>query len=138
MAWARLFYPYGPGEHPSRLCSSLIRRFRQGEAVTLNTPFSIKDYLHIDDVGRALLRITETVHDGPINIGAGRGYSVLFIAQILAQMMGRPDLAQPSDHPTADLLFHVVADNSRLRALGWSPQVELEAGLRGLIDALPS
>ncbi len=138
LAWARLFYLYGPGEPPSKLCTSLIRRFRCGEPVTLMTPFSVKDYIHVDEVGRALLHIAERGYDGPINVGTGTGSSVLLIAQTIAATLGCPELVQPSERPSADPLFHVVADISRLRALGWSPQVGLEAGVRGLIETSAS
>jgi len=135
LAWARLFYPYGPGEHPSRLASSLIARLRRSEPVVLNTPFSIKDYIYVDDVASALLRLLERRFHGVINLGTGQGVSVLTLAQTIAEIMGRPELVRWADPPAADSLYHVVADSSRLRSLGWFPQVGLEAGLRRLIDA---
>ena len=36
--WARVFYPYGPGEHPSRLCSSIIQKLSRDEKIVLKTP----------------------------------------------------------------------------------------------------
>ncbi|MEJ0088288.1 MAG: NAD-dependent epimerase/dehydratase family protein [Limisphaerales bacterium] len=36
--WGRVFYPYGVGEHPARLCSSLIQKLQRGETLTLKTP----------------------------------------------------------------------------------------------------
>ena len=30
-SWARVFYPYGPGEHPARLASSAIDQIRRGK-----------------------------------------------------------------------------------------------------------
>ena len=136
LVWARLFYPYGPGEHPSRLCSSLVRRLRSGERVTLKTPQSTKDYLHIDDVARALLTLASQGASGAVNIGTGTGTTVLELAQRIGRLLGRPDLVGWEDPPAPDPLHHVVADASRLRSLGWSPQVELEDGLRGLIRTL--
>ena len=136
LIWARLFYPYGSGEHPSRLCSSLIRRLRSGERVTLRTPHSTKDYIHIDDVGRALLTLASQGSSQAVNIGTGTGTTVLELAQRIAGLLGRPDLVGWEEPPAPDPLHHVVADATRLRSMGWSPQVELEAGLRGLIRTL--
>lgn len=136
LVWARLFYPYGPGEHPSRLCSSLVQRLRAGEAITLRTPHSTKDYIHIDDVGRALLTLASQRSSQTVNIGTGTGTSVLGLAQRIAGIVGRPDLVGWDDPPAPDPLHHVVADASRLRSLGWLPQVELEEGLRGLIRTM--
>lgn len=136
LVWARLFYPYGPGEHPSRLCSSLVRRLRSGERIILKTPHSTKDYIHIDDVGRALLTLVSQGASQTVNIGTGSGTTVLELAQRIAGLVGRTDLVGWDDPPAPDPLHHVVADASRLRSMGWSPQVELEEGLRGLIRTL--
>lgn len=136
LIWGRLFYPYGPGEHPSRLCSSLIRRLRSGEQITLKTPHSTKDYIHIDDVGRALLMLATQDRSMAVNIGTGTGTTVLELAQRIARLLGRTDLIGCANPPAHDPLHHVVADVSRLRSLGWSPQVALEDGLQGLIRTL--
>ena len=135
LAWARLFYPYGPGEHPSRLCSSLIHKLQAGESIQLRTPLSTKDYLYIDDVAAALLRVVEAGYHGPINVGSGDGVTVLSLAQRIATQLGRPELVQAAEVTQPDPYYHVVADISRLRALGWFPQVGLEEGLRRLINA---
>ncbi|HAB15398.1 MAG TPA: NAD(P)-dependent oxidoreductase [Verrucomicrobiota bacterium] len=138
LAWVRLFYPYGEHEHPQRLCSSLVRQFRQGERVTLRTPLSVKDYIHVDDVARGLVRIAESQYSGAINLGSGEGTTIQNLAQTIARLMGRTELLNPPDSSVSDPLFHVVADTSRLQRLGFFPQVPLEVGLRRLIDGRPS
>ncbi len=135
LAWARIFYPYGEGEHPARLASSLISRLSHGESVVLKTPGSVKDYIHADDVATALLALLERGFNGPINIGTGEGVAVETIARNLAGMLGHPELVEVPAHPVADPLDFVVADAGRLHSLGWRPQVTLAAGLRRLVQA---
>lgn len=135
LAWARIFYPYGEGEHPARLASSLITKLHRGEAVALKTPQSTKDYIHVDDVASALLAVVERQFDGPINIGTGVGVTVEAIARELGRLLRRPELIQVPETPPADPLDYVVADATRLRSLGWRPQVALAAGLRRLVEA---
>ena len=53
-----------------------------------------------------------------------------------AQMLGKPSLVQRAVPELPDPLGYVVADNSRLRGLGWRPHYDLERGLKTLIDAL--
>ncbi len=137
LAWARVFYPYGEGEHPARLASSLAAKFRAGEAVTLKTPGSVKDYIHADDVASALLAVSACGFDGPVNIGTGEGVAVGSIARQVAELVGRPDLVRMPEAPVTDPLDFVVADAGRLRSLGWRPQVTLVSGLRRLVDAAP-
>jgi len=136
LAWARLFFPYGPGEHPNRLSSALVRQLRQAESVGLKTPASIKDYIHIDDVARALLKVIESRFEGVINIGVGEGVAVREIAGTIARILAKPGLvseaspSQPDDYP------FVVADVKKLESLGWRPQYDLANGLKTLVDSL--
>jgi nucleoside-diphosphate-sugar epimerase len=135
LAWARVFQPYGVGEHPDRLCSTVIRRLTAGERVTLDTPGAVRDWIHVEDVAAALLCLAEARAVGVINVGSGVGRTVGSIALVIARLLGRPELViatPPGPEPPGAL----VADPTRLRGLGWAPRVELEAGLSALIEQL--
>jgi nucleoside-diphosphate-sugar epimerase len=133
--WGRVFYPYGVGEHPARLCSSLIQKFRRGEKLVLKTPHSTKDYIYIDDLAAAILLTVETKFQGTINWGTGAGLSVRQIADAVAAMLGRPELVAEVSPPEIDPLGYVVADNARLKTLGWQQQFSLERGLGSLMQS---
>jgi nucleoside-diphosphate-sugar epimerase len=132
--WGRVFYPYGPGEHPARLCSSIIEKLRRNETVLLKTPDSTKDYIYIDDLAAAILLTVEKQFTGAINWGTGEGTTVREIAGALGDMLGRPELVQEQTPATPDPLGFVVADATRLVNLGWRPRVSLYAGLRRLSE----
>jgi len=135
LAWARIFYPYGPGEHPARLASSLLSRIRSGQPLLLKTPHSTKDYIHEDDVASALLTIARSRFEGAVNVGTGDGVTVEQFARLLAGWAGRPDLVMLPSDPARDPLDHVVADAGRLRSLGWKPCVPLVDGLRRFVES---
>jgi len=133
--WGRVFYPYGPREHPSRLCSSIIEKLRRNEKIVLKTPKSTKDYIYIEDLAEALLTVLDKQYRGTINLGTGIGVSVGEIAQALGAMMGKPQLIEEANPPQVDPLGYVVADVSRLRGLGWKPAHDLPQGLQKLLAA---
>lgn len=133
-AWARIFHPYGVGEHRDRLCSTLIRRIRAGEVLVLRTPHAIKDYLHVTDVASALLAISTRQMLGPVNVGSGNGISVGNLARQLGSMLGSADCVRFAPDAVSDPEDCVVADTGRLRSIGWEPEVSLESGLLGLIQ----
>ena len=135
-AWTRVFYPYGPREHPSRLCSSIIQKLSRGEKIVLKTPDSTKDYIYIEDLAEALLTVVEKKFNGTINLGTGVGVSVKQIAQTLETILGRRGLVEEASPPQTDPLGFVVADAGRLKALGWRQQVTMEEGLRKLHDSI--
>ena len=133
--WGRVFYPYGVGEHPARLCSSLIQKLRRGEKLVLTTPHSRKDYIYIEDLAAAILLTVERKFTGTINWGTGSAVSVREIANLVATMLGHPELVHNQNPPTCDLFPFVVADTAKLEALGWKPAWVLTHGLRELICA---
>ena len=133
--WARVFYPYGPGEHPSRLCSAIIQKLLRGETITLKTPLSTKDYIYIDDLAAALFAVIEKHFEGTINFGTGMGTTVQTIAQIIGRLMQKSELVEKALHPDPDPFPYVIADAARIKSLGWKPGVSLEEGLQRLLNA---
>ena len=133
--WSRIFYVYGPGEDPTRLCSSLIRRFRGNEPLILKTPNSTKDYVYIEDVADALLLLLETKFPGAVNIGTGIGVTILELAEMVATLLGKTGLVQTAAKVESDPLGYVVADATRLRSLGWKPRYDLKQGIKAMIAA---
>lgn len=136
LAWARIFYPYGEGEHPGRLPSSVIRQLREGKKIQLRTPHSVKDYIHVQDVSSALLTLINQQFSGSINIGTGQGVRVGTLVQKLANLLGRGNALETPSDLSHDPLDDVVADNSRLQSLGWAQEVGLDNGLQRMIENL--
>ncbi len=134
--WGRVFYPYGPGEHPSRLCSSILQKLKGGEKVLLKTPASAKDYIYIEDLAQAILTIIEKRFLGPINLGTGVATSVREIAGRLGTFLAKPELIEEADPPAVDPFPLVLADASRLKSLGWKPAWTLDQALQAMISAI--
>ena len=134
LCWGRVFYPYGPGEHPARLCSALAQKLIRGERVVLKTPDSTKDYIFIDDLAAALLAVVEHEFSGAVNLGTGLGVTVRCVAETIEEILGRSGLIGIAEAAQPDPLAHVVADISRLCGLGWSPRVSLRQGLSQLVQ----
>jgi nucleoside-diphosphate-sugar epimerase len=132
--WGRVFYPYGPGEHPSRLCSAIIQKLMRGEKITLKTPKSTKDYIYIDDLAAALLSVVEKRFEGNVNLGTGTGTPVRRVAEILGRLTGKSELIEEASQPVLDPFPYVVAETGRIRSLGWKPMVTIEEGLQRLLN----
>jgi nucleoside-diphosphate-sugar epimerase len=135
-AWGRIFFLYGPHEHPDRLVASVIRSLLAGEPARTSHGNQVRDYLHAADVAEAFVTLLESDLVGPINIASGQGVTLKEIVQRLGALVGRPDLlrlgavpAAPTDVPL------VVADTTRLNTiLGWRPRIDLDSGLTRTID----
>lgn len=135
--WFRIFYPYGPGEHPQRLTSYLIRQLASGQPVILRTPNSVKDYVYIDDLAEAICVSLEQRLRGPVNVGSGTGVQIRALAEQIARKLEVSEsLIAEAAVPQEDPWPVQVADMNRLSALGWQPRTNLDEGLRRLAERL--
>lgn len=130
VAEARLFFCYGEGEPKGRLVPDLIGGIRRNEPVDCTDGKQRRDYLHAEDVGRALALICGSDVAGAVNVASGTSIGVADLVAEIAQQMGRPDLprlgaiVRPAEDPD-----DIVADVSRLASLGFRPKLELRAGV---------
>jgi GDP-4-dehydro-6-deoxy-D-mannose reductase len=97
---------------------------------------SVRDILDIRDAVRAIWLLAERGIPGEAyNICSGKGYR---IAQVLEQLISlakvKIDVRRSSDklRPLDESVY--IGDNSKLRGLGWKPQIPLEQTLRDTLD----
>jgi nucleoside-diphosphate-sugar epimerase len=128
LIWARIFYPYGPEEHPDRLISFLIRNAMLGKESPLKHPSALRDYIHVQDIARAFLLLAETGKPGIFNIGTGEGVCLSALRSLVDCSFGT-GLCQPEGDGSWAVTDAVVADISRISELGWKPRFVIKEGL---------
>jgi nucleoside-diphosphate-sugar epimerase len=130
-AWIRLFYLYGPGEHPQRLIPRVISAVERGVPIELHGPEHIRDYLHVDDMAAAIGAVAACDLSGFVNVGSGVPVSVRRVVEVIAQASGRPAVIRQTGPPSvADPPFLCANVDLLKRATGWVPSMTLEEGLR--------
>lgn len=134
-AWARIFFVYGPGEHPQRLVASAIRSILRGDTAICRYGGHVRDYLHVDDVASALAALVAGDLEGPVNVASGEPVPLRDLVGRIGEHLGRPDLVAAGGRETSpDEPPVIVADVRRLRRdLGWEPRFTLESGLADAI-----
>lgn len=134
VAWARLFFLYGPDEHPARLVPSVARALLAGVPAPCTAGTQERDFLHADDAAAALVALARGDLVGPVNVGSGEAVAVREVVAAVAAACGRPDLIRFGARPLPALdPPRLVADVRRLRELGWRPRVGLADGLAGTV-----
>lgn len=136
-AWARLFFPYGPGEPAERLIPAVIRSLLQGEPVDCTHGGQIRDFIYVDDVAAALIALLDSDAQGAFNIGTGTGMSLQDVIATITARLGRADLVRfGARQPPPGDPQRVVADIGRLKQqTGWQPAYSIDAGIDATIAA---
>jgi len=129
-----LLFPYGPFESPERLIPSVTLSVLAGEEARTTPGKQVRDFIHVEDCGSALAALLDSDVEGDVEIGTGRGTPVAQVAQMIARLLGREELLRVGAIPSDDE-SRVVADTTRLReTVGFTPQWEIEDGLRETVD----
>lgn len=128
LIWARIFYPYGSGEHPDRLISFLIRNALSEKESSLKQPNAVRDYIHVQDIARAVLLLAEKADPGIFNIGSGEGVRLSSLRTLVDSAFGT-GRNQAEYQELETVPDNVVADISRISALGWHPRFDIKGGL---------
>ena len=86
---------------------------------------AIRDYIHVADLADAHIRALEHLRQGgasdAVNLGTGRGHSVLEVIETARRITGLP-IRTRIDGPRSGDPARLVADPSRAQALlGWQP-----------------
>ena len=135
---------YGPNDNYdpelSHVLPGLIRKFH--DAKTRNAPTltcwgsgtPLREFLYVDDLARACLFLMDHYSDEQfINVGYGSDVTIRALAQTIKQIVGyRGEILWDKSKP--DGTPRKLLDSSRLLALGWRPQTDLESGIRLAYD----
>ncbi|MFG1466447.1 NAD(P)-dependent oxidoreductase [Xanthobacter sp. DSM 24535] len=130
--WLRLFSTYGPGDKPDWLIPSMIEEMMDGSRPRTTLGTQRWDYLFIDDVARGILAAAiEPGVNGIYNLGSGQPVPVRQIVESIRDLVApEMELVFGEIPYRADQIWHMEADIARLtKATGWTPRIELEAGL---------
>jgi nucleoside-diphosphate-sugar epimerase len=133
-AWGRIFFLYGPHEHPKRLVSSVILALLRDEPARCSHGRQIRDFLHVEDVANAFASLLASEAEGAVNIGSGQPVTLKEVVQTIARRLDREDQVQLGAIAAANDPPLLLADTRRLtEEVAWSPHYSLESGLEQTI-----
>jgi GDP-L-fucose synthase len=131
---------YGPGDNfsleNSHVLPALMRKFHEAKetkakAVTVwGTGTPLREFLHVDDLVNASLFLMDNYQGNDFfNVGYGDEVTIKELAELVKRVVGYEgelvfDSTKPNGTPRK------LTDISRIKALGWSPKITLEEGIR--------
>ena len=132
---------YGPNDNfnlrTGHVLPALIRKFheakveRREEVVVWGTGAPLREFLHVDDLARGVVFCLDNYDEYEhINCGAGSETTIRDLAQSVGRATGFTgkivlDATKPDGAPRK------LMDSSKIRALGWKPEISLDDGIAG-------
>lgn len=130
---------YGPGDNfdleNSHVLPALIRKFheakinQQPEVILWGTGTPRREFLHVDDLADACVFLMQHYQANEIiNIGTGEDLTIRELAELIKEIVGYQgeitfDPAKPDGTPRK------LLDISKLKNLGWQPEIPLRQGI---------
>lgn len=135
----RLFNVYGPRQSPDHPYANVTCKFSHAAAHGLGVKLygdgeQSRDFVYVEDVVAALLRVGESTPERLYNVGSGTQRSINGLLE-LAQERADATLEVERLAPWPNDIRAIQADVSKLRdQLGLEPAVDLREGLRRTVE----
>ncbi len=134
VAWARIFFLYGPGEHPARLIPSILNPLLADLPALVRSGGHERNLMHVRDVAGAFAAILDSPLQGIVNVSSNERIVLGDVARLAGDLLGKSHLLTienaPGDPSNPRVL---LADTTKLRSIGFAPTVSLRQGLGELI-----
>ncbi len=130
---------YGPNDNydlnNSHVLPALIRKMHEAkvqqksEVEIWGTGSPLREFLHVDDLAAACVFLLEQYNEELfVNVGFGSDVSIRDLAFLVKKIVGfdgdlQFDTSKPDGTPKK------LMDSRRINAMGWKPQITLEAGI---------
>lgn len=139
---------YGPGDNydlrTSHVLPALLRKTHEAK-VSGAPAIGIwgsgrprREFLHVDDLARATLHVARWYSgEEHLNVGTGTDISILELAGLIGEIVGW-DGRFAFDPSMPDGTPRKLLDVSRLRSLGWAPEIDLTDGIASTYESFLS
>ena len=135
----RPFNTYGPRQSARAVIPTIITQALTQRVVWLGNLEARRDLTHVRDTVAGFLKVGEVagIEGATFNLGTGVEVSISELAQTIVSLVGKRveiKLDESRLRPEKSEVQRLLSDNSLARQrLGWSPEIDLENGLRDTI-----
>ena len=131
---------YGPNdcydENKNHVIPALINKFhtakiKKRSQVNIWGSGNVKrEFIHVDDMASGIIHIIENYRENsPINLGTGEEFTIKKLANIIKKVVNYKGKIE-FDKSKPDGIKRKILDNSRLKKLGWKPNISIEEGIK--------
>jgi len=134
----RLFNVYGPGLKRGRLISDLLHNILNNEDLLVYDSSPIRDYLYIKDFVNLIFCLLDSEKSpaGVFNVGSGKSYSNLEVAQVIQTFSPSLQINILSKPRKNDISSCIVDNKKLINHFNWIPKYDLFEGLEHTINAM--
>ena len=134
---ARIFNTYGPymQKEDGRVISNFITQALDHQPLTIyGKGKQTRSFCYVDDLLEGLIRLMQSTHTGPFNLGNPEEYKVEELAQIILELTGSSSPFEYRPLPQDDPKVRCPDITLAKKHLNWTPKTQLLEGLQNTIS----
>ncbi len=131
VAWARVFFSFGPHERRERLVPAVINDLLSSQRAKCSDGSLIRDFMYVPDVAGAMVATLDSEFEGDINIATGHDMTLQELVDRIAVRLDAADRVDFGHYPRRrDDPTRITADVSQLSdVIGWTPEYDLDSAI---------
>ena len=134
----RFFNAFGPNETNPHLIPEIQQQVNSGlRVIKLGNLTPKRDFIHTSDMANAVNVLLHKVKEGihTYNLGRGIEYAVTEIVESFSRQIGEEIKIEVDQSRVRKVeRMHLLADVSKLKQLGWEPLVDIDGGIKTLVN----
>jgi len=139
----KLDHFYGPNDKGSKFIVNIVDQLKSGVAsIDLTEGSQTRDFIYIDDVVSVFTCILENISPltvgqvSKFEIGTGHRSSIRYVVSKLRELMDSETVLNFGAIPyRKNEMLDYNIDTTAIRLLGWVPTVDIDEGLRRVVEA---
>jgi dTDP-glucose 4,6-dehydratase len=138
-AIARIFNTYGPRMRPNdgRAVPTFVRQAQEGKPLTVfGDGTQTRSFCYVDDLIRGLVTLAESGEHLPVNLGNPNEFTMNELAETVLRVTGSKSEIVHEALPVDDPQVRQPDITRARQLLGWEPEIQLEEGLRRMLETL--
>jgi UDP-glucose 4-epimerase len=134
----RFFNAFGPNETNPHLIPEIDEQLKNGQrTLKLGNLTPKRDFIHTHDMANAIWQLLslENVGYDTYNLGRGIEYAVTEVVEAFEKLLNEKIKIEVDSSKVRKVeRQHLLADVSKLKAIGWEPEHSLEQGINDMIN----
>jgi GDP-L-fucose synthase len=136
---------YGPNDkfdiQNAHVLGALVKRFCDAKKSNLNeitlwgTGIAKREFMHVDDLSKAVLLLLMKEYNEPefINVGSGKDISIRELSDLICNLVDfKGEIKWDNTKP--DGMLKKCMDVTKIKSMGFVPQIELVEGIKQMIE----
>jgi nucleoside-diphosphate-sugar epimerase len=138
---ARLEHVYGPCDSVDKFVPHVLENLTKNKTINLTPGGQLRDFVHVYDVAKAFISIINSGHIiskgvTEFEIGTGVSVSLRTFVELAKDIIGSHSSLNFGALPYRNSeIMNSVADIKKIMGLGWMSSINLESGIKSIINS---